>query len=407
MKQQYKIIRNPKDLSDEQIDRHKDFQKLLGNYEKVHKHGTLTKPFFRNFGIFTIVMVAGVVVLMLLLDKDEETNPDAQTTSSVVTDKKTKPSSATDDTITNTNVAKTPETTADKSGKVTVVASNEVQWKYIIGFDASKDLVHQLDNGLRILIDANTLLDKAGNPAKGKMELLYRDASDFSDKISVKKNSVEFEIQVREKATKAPVDLSLPACIEVPLKLSGNARVYHWSAPKERWQPLASELKFRFEIHSDQNLYKILENHVWEMSYDNYTTYSAYNYVFGKDWRQFEWNKSSGLKLKGSQNATTFNAIPARLFASPERQKQFEETVFQCYIKKSSDTCSGKTRTYWKANNIMLRTDISTVSINSQRTGLFLIEYETAGSNANKYRTLNLIAYPADTRGNAPDNYNP
>jgi hypothetical protein len=68
----YKIKRNPKVLTDDQINQHKDFNKLLGNHQKLHRFKDARKPLYKNIGFMSLVVLIGIVVLMLVVDLREE-----------------------------------------------------------------------------------------------------------------------------------------------------------------------------------------------------------------------------------------------------------------------------------------------------------------------------------------------
>jgi hypothetical protein len=68
----YKIKRNPKVLTDDQINQHKDFNKLLGNHQKLHRFKDARKPLYKNIGFMSMVVLIGIVLLMLVVDRIEE-----------------------------------------------------------------------------------------------------------------------------------------------------------------------------------------------------------------------------------------------------------------------------------------------------------------------------------------------
>ena len=81
----YKIKRNPSSLTDEQINRHKDFNKLLGNHQKLHRFQDARKPLYKNIGFMSLMILIGIVLLMLVIDHSEEQNTSAKTEDSLAT----------------------------------------------------------------------------------------------------------------------------------------------------------------------------------------------------------------------------------------------------------------------------------------------------------------------------------
>jgi hypothetical protein len=73
----YKIKRNSTKLSDEEINRHKDFGKLIQHHKKLHRYREATKPLYKNKGFMSLMILLGVVILVLVfrpspLDKEAE-----------------------------------------------------------------------------------------------------------------------------------------------------------------------------------------------------------------------------------------------------------------------------------------------------------------------------------------------
>lgn len=68
----YKIKRNPKLLTDNQISQHEDFNKLLGNHEKLHHSKDARKFLYKNIGFMSLIALIGIVFLALVVDHSEE-----------------------------------------------------------------------------------------------------------------------------------------------------------------------------------------------------------------------------------------------------------------------------------------------------------------------------------------------
>lgn len=61
-----KFNTNPKKLSDEQINKHKDFKKLAYNYQKATKPLYKT-PLYKNKKVFLILLLILLIMFLLIL----------------------------------------------------------------------------------------------------------------------------------------------------------------------------------------------------------------------------------------------------------------------------------------------------------------------------------------------------
>lgn len=68
----YNIKRNSKPLTDDQINRHKDFNALLKNQQKLHRFKDARKPLYKNIGFMSLMILIGIILLMLVVDNSEE-----------------------------------------------------------------------------------------------------------------------------------------------------------------------------------------------------------------------------------------------------------------------------------------------------------------------------------------------
>src|SRR6478752_10139109 len=68
----YKINRNKKPLTDEQIERHKSFSSLLKTQQELHQYKSLRKPLYKNFKVLSVIVVALTVVLVMVLEYAEQ-----------------------------------------------------------------------------------------------------------------------------------------------------------------------------------------------------------------------------------------------------------------------------------------------------------------------------------------------
>ena len=74
----YKFNINKPDLPDEKINKHKDFKKLMYNYQQ----GTTPlykTPLYKNKKVFLVILIILLLIFVIaeVLDKDENTKPDS------------------------------------------------------------------------------------------------------------------------------------------------------------------------------------------------------------------------------------------------------------------------------------------------------------------------------------------
>lgn len=77
MSKQYKIVRNKPPLSATEIDRHKNFNKTLENYRKLHNYKQATRPLYKDKKLLGLVMLLAIVFLAVWIsDQKEEKAPE-------------------------------------------------------------------------------------------------------------------------------------------------------------------------------------------------------------------------------------------------------------------------------------------------------------------------------------------
>lgn len=70
----YKINKNKPSPSEESINKHKDFNKLLNNYNNVYSYKKATTPLYKNKKFLIFVISVAVVFLAIVLEGNEENN---------------------------------------------------------------------------------------------------------------------------------------------------------------------------------------------------------------------------------------------------------------------------------------------------------------------------------------------
>ncbi|MBA3706103.1 MAG: hypothetical protein H0W84_09450 [Bacteroidetes bacterium] len=70
---------NKPDLPEEQINKHKDFKKLMYNYQSATKP-LYSTPLYKNKKVFLIILLILLVMFVIveILDKDKEHSPQEQ-----------------------------------------------------------------------------------------------------------------------------------------------------------------------------------------------------------------------------------------------------------------------------------------------------------------------------------------
>ncbi|MFN6944596.1 MAG: energy transducer TonB, partial [Cytophagaceae bacterium] len=68
----YKINRNKPTPGDEAIDKHKDFNKLLNDYQKVYDYKKATRPLYKDKRFLMFIISIAIVLLAIFLDGREE-----------------------------------------------------------------------------------------------------------------------------------------------------------------------------------------------------------------------------------------------------------------------------------------------------------------------------------------------
>ncbi|MFL5730249.1 MAG: hypothetical protein ACJ75J_12255 [Cytophagaceae bacterium] len=69
----YKINKDKVMPDDEKIRKHMDFNKVLGEYQKVHSYRDATKPFYKNKKFLGfIILLATVLLAIVIIDRENE-----------------------------------------------------------------------------------------------------------------------------------------------------------------------------------------------------------------------------------------------------------------------------------------------------------------------------------------------
>lgn len=68
---QFKINKNKPLPSEDLINKHKDFEKLISKHQKITDYKTATKPLYKNPRFMGFVIVLGIVLLTIIITQKE------------------------------------------------------------------------------------------------------------------------------------------------------------------------------------------------------------------------------------------------------------------------------------------------------------------------------------------------
>ena len=69
----YKINKNKSLPDDKKIMRHMDFNKILGEYNKVHSYKSATMPFYKNKKFLGfMILLATMILVIIIIERENE-----------------------------------------------------------------------------------------------------------------------------------------------------------------------------------------------------------------------------------------------------------------------------------------------------------------------------------------------
>jgi hypothetical protein len=427
----YKIKRNPKPLSDEQISRHKDFNKLLGNHQKLHHFKDATKPMYKNIGFMSMMIVIGIVLLMLLLDNPGEKNAMnvSDDSSKVMPVENGTNQSLTQDHLQKNDTDKISEKVKQQSVITTTPFDKEN--KKAINYETytiepAKGAVFYSAH-CRIIIPSFSFLDKKGNITSQEITLRYRELSSLQEaELKAEDNfnpAFLFEITAEESATKAPVTLSQPILLETSTPISdATGTVYKYSLEKEKWESSEKEkavYRFSYQINdSEFPELKSLKDLIWEFPSENGKP-SEFGYIFNRPWKNFNFTVTSDKKeisLKNSNTSFKKTFEFGALTGNKKENSKLIEAFYTIYnnikgkpdqekLKKAiqlieswKNSQEGKEFIAWKSNsyNEQLNSNRKTSKLNLNSLGFICLNYpsQKSPSYGSSQRIIQLQKYP-------------
>lgn len=67
-------FKRKKEQNEEYIKKHKDFGKLLNDYETLYKYGKMRTPLYRNKKFGLLALLVGIIILTILFSEKELLN---------------------------------------------------------------------------------------------------------------------------------------------------------------------------------------------------------------------------------------------------------------------------------------------------------------------------------------------
>jgi len=179
----YKINRNKKPLTDEQIERHKSFSSLLKTQQELHQYKALRKPLYKNYKVLSVIVVALTVVLILVLEsiEQDEQNPSPVNKTAPANRDSTEPKPDNDTSTTNGNTTGATSPAESMTTPVALASTpRSIPASMQLPFttyqvNAEKGAVLYPGNGNRILIPANAFKDATGKLVTGNVQIQYRE----------------------------------------------------------------------------------------------------------------------------------------------------------------------------------------------------------------------------------------
>ncbi len=332
----YKIKRNPKKLSDEEINRHKDFSKLLTDHKKLYRGNEAVKPLYKNKGFMSLMIVISVVLLVLVLDRPEEKPTKNSTDSLAVQKADSGMGSPIDDRKNNPLDNITSIKSSNTSGGDTVLNSanaNAVAYE-IFKVEPEKGAILYTKSGMRILVPSFAFFDKNKNVTKKEITLRFRELKNGSELVTDKTviPDLTYELKADDEVT-----LTQALILEVtnPIR-EGKGLVYKYSPNKEKWEQEENEkFNYHFKIKPNETEYpalSYLKELVWELP-EAAGKPSDFNYVFNRGWKNFFFTTSGKpiMTIKNTGTAYKIQAIPAPLFGTKKENEKLIEAFYTLY----------------------------------------------------------------------------
>jgi hypothetical protein len=332
----YKIKRNPKPLPDDNINRHKDFNKLLSTHKKLYSSKEATKPLYKNLGFMSMVTLIGIVLLMLVVDRSEEKEtPTAKDSVAVLKADSgigVQNQSQEQSNLNNRNISK-------NNVRVISDAENEKPISYeIFKIIPEKGAILYTKSGARLIVPVYAFFDKNKNVTKKEVTLLYRELTQDDVKLDKTGLGITFEIIADDS-----VSLTQPIVLEVTTEMKqSEGKLSKYYETREEWILVENEkIAYRYMIQANETNFPeltFLKELVWEIP-EKAGKPSDFGYIFNRSWKNFSFDKKE-LFLKNTNSSFKAATNIAPLIGDKKENDKIVQAFFALYdidLKKSND----------------------------------------------------------------------
>jgi hypothetical protein len=357
----YKINKNKPLPTDEKIRSHMDFNKLVGDYNKIHNYKNATRPLYKNPKFLGFIALLSTVILVFIISEREneqqvitnKTNTDSSLTvqskgnekdsGSVTNSKKLQQ---------NLSLPDTGKTSLqDKDNRL---AQLQVPYKSYSVDPKLGSMIYR-KNGTRILIPPNCFIDQNGNEITQQIRIDYREFKDpvdyFFSGISMNYDSAGIHSSLESAGMfeilgfigEKPVFIKKGNPIRVEL-LTASRRpsfnTYYYDKQNQKWIYKGQEESFiRFTVEADEKEYpelKPFKNMLWEFSVNSeQKNPSEYMWIFNRAWNKFfisELPSKADKKVELHQTKNVkFSAKPVALLNDKEANEKLIKSKFEEY----------------------------------------------------------------------------
>lgn len=373
-----KINRNKKSLPDERINSHKDFNKILSNYQQLYDYRQAGRPLYKNpkFLGFIFLMFLLTFVIITVTEQEEQWEKARVRGEEKPIRKDSSSNTAAYDSTANFLSEPAETIPLDKSGtsikkesftrpgeKDTIAVKTAL---YTLKVDPVKGMIAYLPNGIRIIIPSNAFVNNLGEAITEEVSIFFQAITEQNEiassglNFSYSSNNIGTTIypaavvKVEAKNRNHKVFINPKSSIEIELISPITPQLSMFQLRKEQWtNKEAVHSVARFEIQADSNIREMaaFKSLLAEIDLKDLAKYS---YVFHKTWRDIRIQKdqtlpfSYTLSLKTSGSSVNIPFEVSRLIQDEEAHNKLLEAKFDLYqqgfSKKTTQTSDSKKR---------------------------------------------------------------
>jgi hypothetical protein len=357
----YKINKNKPLPTDEKIKSHMDFNKLVGDYNKIHNFKNATKPLYKNpkfLGFITLLST--VILLFIIIERENEDHTiikmnDKDSSLVIKKEDNNKDSLEGGNQKSLSTMPVTTEAQAvNLSTKDKSLTNLKVPYKSY-SIDPKLGSMIYRKNGTRIIIPPGCFVDKNGNEIKVKIRIDYREFKDpvdfFFSGITMNYDSGGIHSSLESAgmfeilgfAGNEPAFINKEKPVKVELLTASRRSVfniYYFDKERGSWIFKGKEEAFiRFTVEADEKEYpelRTFKNMLWEFSVNSeQKNPSEYSWIFSRPWNNFS---VSDIPAKGEKKVelrqtknVKFSAKPVALLNDKEANEKLIKSKFDEY----------------------------------------------------------------------------